>query len=307
MRVLAIGEILWDVFDGDERLGGAPLNVVVHLTRMGHETAIASGLGVDERGARALAAVSASGVADRFIWTAVDAPTGTATVHLFDDGVPAYDIPRPAAYDLLGVGKDELAGRADDIAAWGPEWIVSGTLAQGSPAVRDLTEAILVACPLATTLCDINLREGAYTPDLVLACIDRADVVKLSHDEAAFVAGLLGLSFDPLEPFARAMAERSGLRGVCITSGAHGAALLLDGTWVTASAVPVEVVDTVGAGDAFSAALVHGIGAGDSAAGVLDRATRVAALVASRPGATPPWTLAEADDMTPRRSQHAHQ
>ena len=307
MRVLAIGEILWDVFGADERLGGAPLNVVVHAARLGHETAIVSGLGADSRGERARAAVLAAGVSDRFIRTIPDAPTGTAHVRLDDGGTPTYDIPRPAAYDLVGLDSADLAALAAAAADWRPDWIVSGTLAQGGPAVHDLTASILASCPTAMTLCDINLRDGAYTPALVLACMERADVVKLSHDEAAVVAGLLGLASDPLEPFARALAERAGARGVCITSGAHGAALLLDGTWATASAVPVEVVDTVGAGDSFSAALIHGIHASESPPDVLDRATRVAALVAARPGATPPWTLAEAADLHPVRSDHAHQ
>ena len=288
MRVLAIGEILWDVFPDAERLGGAPLNVAIHSARLGHESAIVSAVGADERGGRALSEVRAAGVDGRFVARTGAAPTGIAEVGTDERGSPTFRIPRPAAFDQLSLDDRALAA----LAAWSPDWIVYGTLAQASPSVRGATEAILAACPASRCLYDVNLRSGHDDPTLVSALLAAATVVKVNHEEAAWLASALGLPV-AAESCTRALAGRLDLRGVCITRGPDGADLLLDGAFVHADAPEIHVVDTVGAGDAFAAALIHGIEAGWPAQRVGEFATAVGSLVAGRPGATPSWSPAD--------------
>lgn len=293
MRILAIGEILWDVFGADEHLGGAPLNVVVNAARLGHEAAILSGVGDDDRGVRARREIVDLGLDDRFVATVPGVPTGIATVSLDGAGVAVYDFPRPAAYDLTGdtMGND---GLIRDVLAWRPDWVVFGTLAQFGTGVRALTDRIIAGLPGAGRLYDVNLRAGQYRPEVVLDRLAQATLVKLNDDEANSVAAMTGLIKDPLDAFCAGLAEQFGLRGVCVTRGADGSVLWLDDVFTTSRAYPVRVVDTVGAGDAFSATLVHGIATGLAPADTLDLAARVAAVVAGRAGGTPAWELAEA-------------
>lgn len=286
--MLAIGEILWDVFPDAERLGGAPLNVAIHSARLGHESAILGAVGADERGDRALSEVRAAGVDARFMVRTGAAPTGVAEVGTDERGAPTFRIPRPAAFDRLSLDDPAVAA----LAAWSPDWIVYGTLAQASPSVRGATDAILAACPGSRGLYDVNLRPGHDDPTLVTALLAAATVVKVNHVEAAWLASTLGLPA-AAEACTRALADRLDLRGVCITRGPDGADLLLDGAFVHADAPKVDVVDTVGAGDAFAAALIHGIEAGWPAQRVGQFATAVGSLVAARPGATPSWSPAD--------------
>lgn len=288
MRVLAIGEILWDVYPDAERLGGAPLNVAVHAARLGHESAIVSGVGVDERGDRALAELRGAGVDVRFVARTAGLPTGVAEVHLEARGSPTFRIPRPAAFDRWSL--DEVS--VVELGAWAPDWIVFGTLAQASPTTRHATEAILAASPASRRLYDVNLRPGHDDPALVIDLLSAATVVKVNQDEAAWLASALELPAGPAS-FRAAVARKFALRGVCVTRGSEGADLLLDGRSAHAPAPPIDAVDTVGAGDAFAAALIHGIEGGWPAQRVVAFATAVGSVVAARPGATPPWTPAD--------------
>jgi fructokinase len=292
VRMLSIGEVLWDRFGDDERLGGAPLNVAIHAARLGHETAVLSAVGQDVRGSRALDLIRASGVDPRFITRTGRAPTGTASVALDGSGVPVFEIARPAAYDHPKGG----AADVDAVRSWRPDWIVFGTIAQATPAVRNLTARVIDACPWAERLYDVNLRDGATPDALIRSLLDRASAVKANEDEAERLMRLLGLSRSTtgwVEAACRGLVERFGLRSACITLGERGAALVLDGTYVEVRAPRVTIVDTVGAGDAFSAALAHGIAIGRPAREVAALATRVGSLVASRAGATPSWTMDE--------------
>jgi fructokinase len=292
VRLLSIGEILWDQFDSDERLGGAPLNVAIHAARLGHDTAILSAVGLDARGSRALDLIRNSGVDARFIARTDRAPTGTASVVLDESGVPVFEIARPAAYDFPRVD----AAQVDAVRSWQPDWIVFGTIAQATPAVLDLTERVIDACPRAGRLYDVNLRPGATADSLILSLLELATAVKAHEHEVVRLVAFSGLSSPTAgwpETVCRRLAEQFALRSVSVTRGDRGAALFLDGSYVEVQAPTVQIVDTVGAGDAFAAALLHGISSGWPASEVADLATRVGSLIAGRPGATPSWTIDE--------------
>src|ERR1019366_5801889 len=170
-------------------------------------------------------------------------------------------------------------------------------LLQTSPEAKRLTMRLLEAGEGRRRFYDVNLRAGCWEPSLVRELMAKATMVKLNADEAAEVASMFGQPLkSPLqswEKFCRACAARFGWEGVCITRGADGCALLLGDEYIEASGYAVHVLDTVGAGDAFAAAFVHGVGSGWSSARVADFANRVGALVASRAGAVPSWTVAE--------------
>lgn len=273
VRILTIGEILWDVFPDGERLGGAPFNFSAHAARLGHEVRFLSAVGEDERGRRALARAAELGLSCEFIARTAERPTGVATVELDAAGQPKFTIHRPAAYDCV---KTDLAA----LAAFDPEWIAFGTLHQAEPEPRAATARLMAAFPAARRFYDVNLRPGCYTPELVAELMAAAHVVKMNDAEAA-------------ELDAAGCAERFGWDAMAVTRGAEGCALLAGGERVEARGCKVEVADTVGSGDAFAAAFLHGLDRKWRAAEIADFANRLGALVASEAGATPAWSLEE--------------
>lgn len=290
MKIAAIGEVLWDILPGAEHLGGAPFNFAWHAHNLGHDVSFVSAVGNDDRGRRALERMQAAGLSSRFIRQTSDHPTGTVTVSFDPSLGPQYHIHRPAAYDFPALSSADLS----DLLMPSADWIYFGTLQQMSAPARDLTRQLLDASPVSRRLYDVNLRAESYTPDLVRTLIPQAHVLKLSHQELPFVKEICGIQSASLEQFSREAASTFELETVCITLGAEGCAIQLNGEYVEAGGFPMQVADAIGAGDAFSAALVHGISAGWPALQVADFANRVGALVASRSGGTPQWTVTEA-------------
>lgn len=295
MRIVSIGEILWDVFDGAEHLGGAVLNFAVHSSRLGHEVSFVSAVGNDARGRRALERAAALGLPTDNVATVNDAATGIVTVSVAPGGQPSYVIHRPAAYDFTTVSDDTL-GR---LASRRPDWITFGTLHQIDRRAREQTRRLLDGIPSARRFYDVNLRKDSYTPELVGDLLGLAGVVKLNDEEVHELGSMLSLPSADIEGFCREGSSRFGWEAACVTRGANGCSMLINGDFIESPGYRVKVADTVGSGDAFAAAFVHGLGAGWPAARIGDFANRVGALIASREGATPLWQLAEAFAIEP--------
>ena len=290
-RVLGVGELLWDLFPGGPRLGGAPFNVVASMRRLSHPAAFVTAVGDDELGRSAVAAVDELGVDTTFISVAPDLPTGTVAVTPDPVEGHRFTIGSPAAYASIG-DADTLVTRLLDLV---PEALVYGTLAQRSPAVRELTHRVATEIRPVNRLYDVNLRDGSWTGDLVLDLLRDATVVKLNGDEAVVLAGLLG-SAATGRALAAALAARYGIERLCITRGAAGATLLVGGDEYMVEGIEVDVADTVGAGDAFAAGLLHGLLTDMPPDETLRFANRLGALVASRAGALPVWSATELAD-----------
>lgn len=278
-RALGIGELLWDMLPTGPRLGGAPFNVMVHLRRLGFEAAFVSAVGRDALGSRAIAEVDRLGLGTSLIGV-VDRPTGVVDVRLDGDGNANYRIVSPAAYEAIEPLPDAAVG------ALGPvDVLVFGTLAQRFPGTAQATRQLIAARPDAVRLYDVNLRPGCWTAGLVSQLLSLATVVKLNEAEAAILAADLGLPDESVETFARATADRFGNRGVCVTRGAEGAVMLLDDRYAEVPGIAVDVVDTIGAGDAFTAGLGAGLVEGWPLDEVLELANRLGVQAASHAGA----------------------
>ncbi len=288
MRILSIGEVLWDVFPDREKLGGAPFNFCYHAHRLGHEVLFLSAVGDDRRGDAVLAQAEGMGLRTDFI-RRVQAPTGVVTVALDAAGKPTFTIHRPAAYDLLRLSESDFAA----IAKWRPDWIAFGTLHQMDPSIRALLQRLIDDNPQARRLYDINLRKESYTPELIAGLLPQADVVKLNDDEVVEMERMFGGNAGSVEAFCRAWSARYRWDAVCVTLGANGCAVLVGGEFAEVPGYKVKVVDTVGSGDAFTAAFLHGMGEKWPAGRIGDFANRLGALVASRAGGVPEWTLEE--------------
>ena len=289
MRIVCVGEVLWDVIGDREYLGGAALNFAAHAARLGHEVAFVSAVGKDERGWRVLQRMEELGLSTRYVREVASHPTGIVTVELGAAGVPQFTIHHPAAYDTPHVTDADLA----QLFSPQPDWFYYGTLFQMSPEARRLTYRMIHAAAETRRFYDINLRKDHYNAPLLRDLMARAPVVKLNDEEAAAINQLFGRAPQSLEAFCRTYAREFGWEAVCVTCGAKGCVVLVGGEYVEAPGYTVQVQDTVGAGDAFAAAFVHGLSLGWPTAEIADFANRVAALVASRSGGTPAWTVEE--------------
>jgi fructokinase len=290
VKIVSIGEVLWDVIGSAEHLGGAPFNFAVHARKLGHEVLFVSAVGTDERGDRILERMAGLGLSTRFITRVKDYPTGTVTVTLDAMGQPSYVIHRPAAYDFPSPSHGDL----EAIFSPQPDWIYFGTLQQMSREAKQLIMTLLEAGHNVRRFYDINLRANSYEPSLVHELMSHATVLKLNDQEVSQIQEMLGRPRGSLEEFCRSSAHEFGCESVCVTRAAKGCALLINGNYLEAAGYPAKIADAVGAGDAFAAALLHGMGCGWPPTQIADFANRVGALVASRPGAIPDWTIQEA-------------
>jgi fructokinase len=290
MNIVSIGEVLWDVVGKDEHLGGATFNFSAHLRKLGHNVAFVSGVGNDERGERILRRMDEMKLSTRWIHVDPQHETGVVTVTINDQGVPSFVLHRPAAYDFPQLGRTELHALAEH----SPDWIYFGTLHQIGPQAKNATATLIESFPHARRFYDVNLRKDAYSPDLIKELMGRASVVKLNDEEVVKISQMFGDPFDSFESFCRVYSERFGWDGVCITCGPRGCVALMNREYLEADGYSVDVKDTVGSGDAFSAAFLHGISSGWPAQRIMDFANRLGALVASQVGAIPPWTIDQA-------------
>jgi fructokinase len=286
---VVFGEVLWDCFPGHATLGGAPLNFAVHAARLGCCPYLVSAVGEDPLGRDARARIVEAGVPDKFLGTTPHFATGRVSVELDEQGQPEFTIHRPAAYDAVELSPAQLG----ELSALAPAWLYHGTLSSMVPQPRKVLLQLMEALPHARRFYDVNLRRASYTPELVDDLLARANVVKLNADEMRIIGPLCGLPCGNIPDFCRQGQIRYGWDAVAVTMGARGCGLWMGGQYAELPGSAIEVADTVGAGDAFAAAFVHGLSQGWPLARIGEFANRVGALVASRPGGTPEWSVAE--------------
>jgi fructokinase len=286
MSIICIGAVLWDVFERERHIGGAPFNVAAHARQAGAEVHFISGVGDDALGREALTRAAELGIDTRYVRIVPETPTGTVDIFLVN-GQPDFTINRPAAYDHPRLSADALA----ELAATNPQCIYFGTLEQMSADVRRVTKELLTAFPRARRFYDINLRKNSFSPELVEELLGDATVVKLNDDEMDVLSGFFELPTTDIREFAATFASRFQLETVCVTRGAEGCALWHQGDYAEAPGAPANLVDAVGAGDAFCAMMmVQLLQAQLSLLEIGAAANRLGAYVASHAGAVPAWT-----------------
>jgi fructokinase len=279
-----MGEVLWDVLPDGRFLGGAPLNVAAHAVKAGAAAAVFSTVGNDELGTDAIAAARSHGVDVAHLATHPSFPTGQAIATLGPDGSASYRFNEPCGWDALAATPAALA------AASKADVVVHGTLARRGEQSRAALDALVQVA--RAHVYDPNLRLPHDDASTALAGLPGAWLVKLNEEEATRFCGWLGLPSND-QRLAAHLRAQLGVQRLCITRGGDGATLWVDGLAHHGAAVPVTVVDTVGAGDSFLAMLTVSLLSGLPPQVAVERALRVGALVASRPGAIPAYTLAE--------------
>jgi fructokinase len=279
--MVGVGEILWDLLPNGRQVGGAPSNVAWHAAQLGLWSVVVSAVGDDDLGRELLVLMDELGIDRSYVAIDPDHPTGTAGVQLDRHGNSTFTITEGVAWDhiALHAGLPHLAVQADAVCV--------GTLAQRCEASRETIQAFLAATRKdCLRIYDVNLRQHYFNHTILDRTLGCCQVVKLNEQEWPMVAKLLDLPHD-LRSGAMAMRRRYDLRLVAVTRGAEGS-VLCDAIGLHDHAgIDVQVVDTIGAGDAFTAALGVGLLRHLPLPALHDLAARTAAFVCTKAGATP--------------------
>lgn len=278
-KILGIGEILWDLLPGGKQLGGAPANFAFHARQLGLDAGIVSAVGRDLDGKEILDRILQYGI--RCFISVNDKPTGTVSVSLDQQGIPHYLIHENVAWDFADTVSDALdwAGQC--------EAICFGSLAQRSPVTRETIHAMLKEAPSSCLkIFDINLRQQFYNKEIIEESLREANILKINDEELRTLGEMFGLGKEE-EIIAEKALRQFRLDYLALTKGASGSWMfsVTDASWLDTP--NVQVADTVGAGDSFTAALVKGILAGKKLSEVHKLAVEVSAYVCTQKGATP--------------------
>jgi fructokinase len=285
--IVGLGELLWDLLPGGKQLGGAPANFTVMSARLGNRGVIASRVGRDALGEEARAYLAPLPAELDYLQMDEEHATGSVSVTL-QDGQPDYVIHQPVAWDFLACTPEwlALAQRADAVCF--------GTLAQRHDVSREAIHAFLAAASEnCVRVFDVNLRKPFYDARVLTDSLQRATLLKLNEIEMPVVMSLLGLAENSgsdeasLLQSAQQLLDRFPLKLVCITMGSQGSLLVKPEAYHRHHGIATEVVDTVGAGDAFTAALVSFYLRGAPLAVLNEAGNRWGSWVASQRGAMP--------------------
>jgi len=296
--ILGLGELLWDVLPEGPRLGGAPANFTVMAGRLGNHAVLLSRIGRDDLGRMALDRLEPLPVDTSFVEIDRAHETGRVTVY-FQDGQPHYTIHQPAAWDFLELSDEwvRLAERADAICF--------GSLAQRNHESRQTLQTLAAqTSSKCVRVFDVNLRAPFYSGEVIQESLELATVMKMNDAEVPLVLGLLGLPAEneldlnstPTDTerlsaernfAARLLNEFPTLQMVAVTRGGSGSLLVTREEWHEHPGLPVKVADTIGAGDAFTAALTHYLLKGADLPTLNEAGNRWGGWVASQSGAMP--------------------
>ncbi|RHP66436.1 carbohydrate kinase [Bacteroides sp. OF04-15BH] len=280
--VVGMGEALWDVLPEGKKIGGAPANFAYHVSQFGLNSKVVSAVGEDKLGAEILENLQAKKLKMQI--ETVPYPTGTVQVELDAEGVPCYDIKEGVAWDNIPYTKelDELAHQACAVCF--------GSLAQRSVVSRNTINAFLDAMPHDANVLkifDINLRQSFYTKEILCNSFKRCNILKINDEELVTVSRMFGYPGIDLQDKCWILLGKYNLKMLILTCGVNGSYVFTPGEMSFVETPKVEVADTVGAGDSFTAAFVAAILSGKTVREAHELAVETSAYVCTQNGAMP--------------------
>ncbi|MBR3766343.1 MAG: carbohydrate kinase [Muribaculaceae bacterium] len=276
--IVGLGEVLWDMLPQGRQLGGAPANFAYHVSQLGYQGIIVSAVGNDALGNDIVKELDSHGIASRI--SIVDAPTGVVNVSVDDKGIPSYEIVENVAWDNIPYSED-LQYLASQAVA-----VCFGSLAQREVVSRDtIMQFIESLPPTCLKVFDINLRQRYYTREIIEWSLEHCDVLKLNDDELAIIKEMLEATTLSDDSFVAKLKQLYDLKIVIFTCGEKGSSVYYDDEVNFELTPQVEVVDTVGAGDSFTAAFVATLLQGKSVVEAHRQAVATSATTCTHKGA----------------------
>jgi fructokinase len=289
--VVGLGEVLWDLLPTGRQLGGAPTNFVYQAAALGARALMVTRVGDDGLGRDVISRFAHYDLSTECVQIDLVRPTGTVAVAMDDDGNPNYTFADDAAWERLTASSSALQ------AVQAADAVCFGTLAQRSDSSRRAIQQLVSAAPVqALKIFDVNLRCHFYCREVIEQSMRVANVLKLNDEELRILSSLFALH-GTIRQRIEQLVCAFGFKMVVVTRGAMGSIIKQGSDWSELHSQPVAIADTVGAGDAFTAALTMGLLAGMSIRQVHVIATELAAYVCSKHGATPPLPRAFRDTL----------
>ncbi len=280
--IVGLGEALWDVLPEGRKIGGAPANFAYHISQFGYESRVVSAVGEDKLGDELLERFRENGLKCQV--ERVPYATGTVQVELDPNGVPMYEIKEGVAWDNIPFTEElEQLARQTRVACF-------GSLAQRSVVTRETIHKFLEAMPTGEDhykIFDINLRQGFYTRETITDSMERCNILKINDEELVAISRMFGYPGIDLQDKCWILLAKYKLKMLILTCGVNGSYLFTPGNVSFVATPKVDVADTVGAGDSFTATFIASILRGESVKDAHMKAVRVSAYVCTQHGAMP--------------------
>lgn len=280
--VVGIGEALWDILPEGKKIGGAPANFAYHVSQFGLQSQVVSAVGDDKLGNEILENFGEKGL--NVLIDKVEYPTGVVQVQLDAEGVPCYDIKENVAWDNIPF-TDRLERLAKRTCA-----VCFGSLAQRNVVSRQTINAFLDTMPNGKRqykIFDINLRQGFYTKEILCNSMEQCNILKINDEELVTVSRMFGYPGIDLQDKCWILIAKYNLEMLILTCGVNGSYVFTPGKVSFVETPTVQVADTVGAGDSFTAAFIAAILKGKSVSEAHQLAVNVSAFVCTQNGAMP--------------------
>lgn len=272
MKILAFGEVLWDVYPDERHIGGAVMNFSAHAARLGAKVYFASAVGDDDEGHVAMELMSQWGINTDYVYISDDLETGKCLVTLDEKNIPLYNLLQNVAYDYIPAPSGEF------------DVLCFGTLSQRNEHNFAVLQNLLKN-DYREVFVDINIRPPFFSDKSIALCLENATILKISDEELHYISSLAG----PYLAAAEIMEQHSNLKLVIITQGEKGA-FVFDGTnYFSCDGINTVVKSTVGAGDSFSAAFLVKYLSGAELTDCLNTAVRLSSFVVSQQAAVPDY------------------
>lgn len=280
--IVGIGEVLWDMLPEGKKLGGAPANFAYHVSQFGLRSCVVSAVGNDSLGNEIIESLNSKGM--NYLIPDVPYPTGTVEIEVDDAGIPQYDIKENVAWDNIPYN-DQLESVAAKTKA-----ICFGSLAQRNAVSRNTIHKFINAMPKESNtlvVCDINLRQQFYDTDTLCDSLSLCNILKINDEELEILSKLFKLPENDINGQCRSIMERYNLKMIILTCGINGSYLFTPDSVSFQPTPKVDVADTVGAGDSFTAAFIASILKGKSVQEAHSMAVHTSAYVCTQKGAMP--------------------
>lgn len=283
--IIGIGEILWDLLPTGKHLGGAPANFAYISNQLGNQGIVLSRVGDDEFGNEIIDELKFKEIPSEFVQIDAENPTGIVNVKL-ENGQPSYEIVKNVAWDFLELSESwcEITQKSDAVCF--------GSLAQRNE-VSGKTIREFVGVTKGLRIFDVNLRQGYFSEGILEKSFELANVVKLNHEELPIIVKLLNINGASVQICLEKLIQRFELNLICLTQGANGSLLKTRKEFSEHQGLKIKVADTIGAGDAFTAGMIHGLLRNWELYRINEFANRVGAFVASNTGAMPDFSRFE--------------
>ncbi len=280
--IVGLGELLWDMLPDGKKMGGAPGDFAYHSTQFGYNGIVVSALGNDKLGDEIVETLEQKGL--NSLLERVEYPTGVVQVELDSAGVPIYEIKEGVAWDNIPFSQqlEEVAQQTQAVAF--------GSLAQRSTVSRTTINRFLDAMPSSEDtykIFDINLRQGFYSRETICSSLERCNILKINDEELVAISRMFGYGGIDLQEKCWALLNKYELKLLILTCGVNGSYIFTPNNFSFVETPKVEVADTVGAGDSFTATFIAALLSGESVVDAHRKAVRVSAFVCTQHGAMP--------------------